>query len=211
MYRVLIVDDHPIFRAGLRQTLGETTDLLVTGEAGDADETLAQLPGASFDLIVLDLSLPGRSGLDLLRDLRQLAPAVPVLVLDTHESDEHVVRALRAGASGYLTKDRATTELVRALRLVLRGETYVSRRVVERLVNELRQDPERPPHEALSERELEVLRLLASGKAVKEVAATLSLSKSSVSTYRDRVLNKLGLRGNADLIRYAVEHGLLDD
>ncbi|MGH9361300.1 MAG: LuxR C-terminal-related transcriptional regulator, partial [Thermoanaerobaculia bacterium] len=176
-----------------------------------AAEALARLRGDPWDLIVLDISLPGRSGLDLLREVEQAAPGVPVLVLSIHESDEYALRALRAGAAGYLTKDHTATELVQALRILLRGETYISRRVVERLVHEPPQDAERPPHEALSERELEVLRLLASGKAVKEVAATLSLSKSTVSTYRERVLKKLGLHSNTELTRYAVEHGLLDD
>jgi DNA-binding NarL/FixJ family response regulator len=209
-HRVLIVDDHPIVRAGLRQILAETPDLVVAGEAGDAAEALLRLRADPWDLVVLDISLPGRSGLDLLRELEQAAPDVPVLVLSVHESDEYALRALRAGAAGYLTKDRTATELVQALRILLRGETYISRRVVERLVHE-RQDAEGPPHQALSERELEVFRLLASGKAVKEVAATLALSKSTVTTYRERVLQKLGLHSNTELTRYAVEHGLLDD
>jgi DNA-binding NarL/FixJ family response regulator len=210
MRRVLIVDDHPIVRAGLRQILAETPDLVVAGEAGDATEALVRLRGDPWDLVVLDISLPGRSGLDLLREVEQAAPDVPVLVLSVHESDEYALRALRAGAAGYLTKDRTATELVQALRIILRGETYISRRVVDRLVHE-RQPAEGPPHEALSERELEVFRLLASGRAVKEVAATLALSKSTVSTYRERVLQKLGLHSNTELTRYAVEHGLLDD
>lgn len=210
MRRVLIVDDHPIVRAGLRGILAETPDLMVAGEAGDATEALARLRGDPWDLVVLDISLPGRSGLDLLREVEQAAPDVPVLVLSVHESDEYALRALRAGAAGYLTKDRTATELVQALRIILRGETYISRRVVDRLVHE-RQHAEGPPHEALSERELEVFRLLASGRAVKEVAATLALSKSTVSTYRERVLQKLGLHSNTELTRYAVEHGLLDD
>jgi two-component system, NarL family, invasion response regulator UvrY len=210
MRRVLIVDDHPIVRAGLRGILAETPDLVVAGEAGDAAEALARLRGDPWDLVVLDISLPGRSGLDLLREIEQAAPDIPVLVLSVHESDEYALRALRAGAAGYLTKDRTATELVQALRILLRGETYVSRRVIDRLVHE-RQDAGRLPHEALSERELEVFRLLASGKAAKEVAATLALSKSTVSTYRARVLQKLGLHSNTELTRYAVEHGLLDD
>jgi len=208
--RVLIVDDHPIVRAGLRGILAETPDLVVAGEAGDADEALAKFRGDPWDAVVLDISLPGRSGLDLLRELTQIAPDVPVLVLSVHESDEYALRALRAGAAGYLTKDRTAGELVQALRLLLRGETYINRRVVERLVDEGRA-ADRPPHDALSGREHEVLRLLASGKVVKEVAAILSLSKSTVSTYRERILKKLGLHSNAELTRYAVEHGLLDD
>ena len=210
MRRVLIVDDHPIVRAGLRGILGETPDLVVAGEAGDAAEALAKFRGDPWDAVVLDVSLPGRSGLDLLRELSEIAPDVPVLVLSVHESDEYALRALRAGAAGYLTKDRTAGELVQALRLLLRGETYINRRVVERLVNGGRA-ADRPPEDVLSAREHEVLRLLASGKVAKEVAAILSLSKSTVSTYRERILSKLGLHSNAELTRYAVEHQLLDD
>ncbi len=210
MRRVLIVDDHPIVRAGLRGILSETPTWSSPARPVTRPRRWPSSAATRGTRSCSTSRSPAAAASTCCASCREIAPEVPVLVLSVHESDEYALRALRAGAAGYLTKDRTAGELVQALRQLLRGETYINRRVVERLVDSGHAS-DRPPDEVLSEREHEVLRLLASGKVVKEVAAILSLSKSTVSTYRGRILTKLGLHSNAELTRYAVEHGLLDD
>lgn len=209
MKRILIVDDHPIVRSGLKRILEDMRDVIVGGEASDAAEAIDRIRDEEWDLLVLDISLPGRSGLDLLRDVRRLRPALPILVLTMHSEEEFAVRAVRAGAAGYLTKDRAAEELVRAIEIILGGQKYVGRSLAERLIDEIQRQGERPPHELLSDREYSVLCLIAAGKAVKEIAAELSLSPSTISTYRGRILEKMNLKTDADITRYAIHNHLI--
>jgi DNA-binding NarL/FixJ family response regulator len=210
MKKILIVDDHPIVRDGLKQILADTEDMVVGGEAGTADEALALVRDSDWDLVVLDITLPGRTGIDLLRDLRRERPALPVLMLSIHPEEELGVRAVKAGASGYLNKECASDDLVRAIQLIVTGNKYISRRLSERLIEEIQRDTNKPPHELLSDREYEVMALISAGKSMKEVAAALSLSKSTVSTYRVRLLDKLKVKSNAEITRYALHHGLVN-
>lgn len=210
MIRVLIVDDHPLVREGLRQVLAVTADIVLAGEAADGEEGLEQIRRQRWDAVLLDLSLPGMSGLELLAEIKEREPHPPVLVLSMHAERHTVVHALKAGAAGYVTKDSAALSVVAAIRKVASGGRYLTPSLAETLVGELQQRGERHPHEELSQRELEVVRLIASGSGIKEIAAALALGETTVSTYRSRALEKLGLSGNADLVRYAIESGLLD-
>jgi len=210
MKRILIVDDHPIVRDGLKQILGDTDDLVVGGEAGNADEALSLVRESDFDLVVLDITLPGRTGIDLLRDLRRERPALPVLMLSIHPEDELGIRAVKAGASGYLSKQCASDDLVHAIQLIVTGNKYISRSLADHLIEEIQRDTNKPPHELLSDREYEVMSLIATGSSMKEVAAALSLCKSTVSTYRVRIMDKLNVRSNAEITRYAIHHGLVN-
>jgi two-component system invasion response regulator UvrY len=205
MVRVLIVDDHAIVREGLKQILAETPDLVVAGEARDGLEALKKVREHRYEVIVLDISMPGRSGLDILKDLKARDPDLRVIVLSVHPEEQYAVRVLRAGAAGYLTKVRAPDELVAAIREVSAGRRYIPPSVGEQLARELELSG-KPPHKCLSDREFQVMLMSASGKAVKEIARELLLSPKTVSTYRRRVLEKLGLCGNAELTRYVIEH-----
>ena len=210
MIRVLIADDHAVVRQGLIQILGDTPEMMVAGEATTGQEALDQVRAEAWDVVVLDISLPDRSGLDVLKELRAERPTVPVLVLSMYPEDQYALRVLRAGAAGYLTKDSAAAELVKAIRQVVRGGRYVSACLAEKLAFEIGTDARRLPHETLSDREFQVLGLLAAGKSVKEIAAELSLSAKTVSTYRARLLEKMHLRTTAELMYYALQHHLLD-
>lgn len=208
MTRVLIADDHAIFRRGLEQTITDEGGRWVIGQAATADEAIRQVRDAAWDVMVLDISLPDRSGLDLLPEIKALRPAMPVLILSMHAESQYAMRALKSGASGYVSKDSASTELVEALRRVLRGGKYVSTAVAETLADVALGISSSTPHEGLSNREFTVLVGLGQGKAVGELAAELGLSVKTVSTYRSRMLEKMGLRTNADVVRYVIEHGL---
>lgn len=210
MTRILLVDDHAVVRRGVRDILTESLGKVSFGEAGKPSEAIDLLQGEDWDVVVLDISLPGRGGLDALRDIKRLKPQVPVLVLSMHAEDHYALRALRAGASGYVNKDSAAEELAGAVRKVLSGGTHVSVRLAETLAKSLRSDTSRPAHERLSDRELEVLRGLAAGKTVKELGIELSLSEKTVSTYRTRLLEKMQMRTNAELIQYALREGLVE-
>jgi DNA-binding NarL/FixJ family response regulator len=208
MIRVLLADDHAIVRDGLRRLLGAASDIDVAGEAATGDEALVLLATTRVDVLLLDISMPGTGFLDLLRTLRERHPRTRVLVLSGHAEDEYAVRALRAGASGYVAKERSPQDLLAAIRKAHAGGRYVSPTLAERLAAGLTDDAEAVPHETLSDREYQVLQLLGAGQSVKEIAAHLELSAKTVSTYRQRVLEKLGLKTTADLIRYAVQRGL---
>lgn len=210
MIRVLIADDHAVVRQGLIQILGDTPEMMVAGEATTGQEALDQVRAATWDVVVLDISLPDRSGLDVLKALRAERPTLPVLVLSMYSEDQYALRVLKAGAAGYLTKDTAAAELVKAIRQVVRGGRYVSPSLAEKLAFEIGTDLSRLPHETLSDREFQVLRLLAAGKSVKEIAAELSLSAKTVSTYRARLLEKMHLRSTAELMHYALQNHLID-
>jgi DNA-binding NarL/FixJ family response regulator len=194
----------------VREILAESLGKVSFGEAGKPSEAIDKLQSTDWDVIVLDISLPGRGGLDALRDMKRLRPSVPVLVLSMHAEDHYALRALRAGASGYVNKESAAEDLSGAVRKVLAGGTHVSARLAETLAKSLRNDASRPPHERLSDRELEVMRGLAAGKTVKEIGIELALSEKTVSTYRTRLLEKMQMRTNAELIQYALREGLVE-
>ena len=208
--RILIADDHAILRRGLREILQRELPGVVSGEAADAAEVLAQVQRQDWDLLILDVTMPGRSGLDLLKDLRYLRPKLPVLVLSMHSEDQYGRRVLKAGASGYMNKESAPEELITAIRKVLAGGRYVSAALAESLARDLARDDERPPHELLSNRELEVLRKIAAGKTVGQVAAELHLGVTTVSTHRARLMEKMQMSSTAELIRYALQNDLAE-
>jgi DNA-binding NarL/FixJ family response regulator len=210
MIRILIVDDHPIVRAGLRRIAEDDRGIMVTGEASSGDEALTRLRDHVADVVLLDVSMPGAPFTESLRRLRESHPTVRVLVLSAHPEDQWAVRALRGGASGYLTKDHSPEQLLDAIRRVHRGGRYVSPTLAERLAAQLGQDFIGAPHEQLSDREFDVLRGLGTGRTVKEVAELLGLSPKTVSTYRTRLMEKLGFTTNAELVRYSAEYGLID-
>jgi two-component system, NarL family, invasion response regulator UvrY len=208
--RILIADDHAMFRRGLRETLAEALSRVTFGEAKTAAETVEFARRQHWDVVILDISMPGKSGLDILDDIRQLRPRTPVLLLTMHPEEQYARRALKAGAAGYLTKDSVPDELTTAIRKIVAGGRYISATLAEKLAVDLRRGVDVPLHELLSDREFQVLRMLASGKTVKEMAEELSLSVKTVSTYRGRILEKTGMKTNAELIRYALESQLVD-
>jgi len=212
MIRILIADDHAVVRRGLKQIVADEPDLMVAGEAHSGQEALALARGQHWDVVMLDISMPGRGGLEVLKDLKQERPGLPVLILSMHPEEQFAVRALKLGASGYLTKDSAPEELVRAIRKVVAGGRYVTASLAEKLAGNLVPDRqgERPLHEILSDREFLVMRLIASGKSVTDIADELALSVKTISTYRARVLEKMGMKSNADLTRYAISNQLVD-
>jgi two-component system invasion response regulator UvrY len=209
MIRILVADDHAIVRRGLRQIVADESDMEVVGEAQTSQEILDLARQEEWDVIVLNISMPGRGGFEALKALKQSHSKRPVLVLSMYPEDQFAVRAFRAGAAGYMTKESAPEELVQAIRKVVGGGKYVSPSLAEKLAAELGEDAERPPHEALSEREYHVLRLLASGKTVTQIAAEMSLSVKTISTYRARLLEKMRMKTNAQVTRYAIEHRLV--
>ncbi len=209
MIRILIADDHAIVRRGLKHIVSEQPDMTVAGEAENARQVLDLVRTDKWDVIVLDINMPGRSGLEVLKELRREHPKLPVLVLSIHPEDQYGVRVLKAGAAGYLTKDSAPDELVQAIRKVHRGGKYVSASLAEVLVFELETETNRPRHKSLSDREYQVMTMIASGKTVGEIGEELSLSVKTISTYRARVLGKMKMRTNAELTHYAIQNQLL--
>jgi DNA-binding NarL/FixJ family response regulator len=208
--RVLIADDHAVFRRGLRETLVEAFSRVTFGEARTAQETLEHVRRQDWDVVILDISMPGKSGLDILDDLKRLRPKLPILLLSMHPEQQFARRALKAGAAGYLTKDGVPEELKLAIKKIVVGGRYVSATLAEKLAVDLREGAELPLHELLSDREFQVLRMIASGKTVKEIGEELSLSVKTVSTYRARILEKTGMKTNAELIRYGLQSQLVD-
>jgi len=206
--RVLIADDHAVVRRGLKQILLDEYGALEVGEAGDAHETLRLAREEPWDIVVLDISMPDRSGLEVLKELKQTRPRLPVLILTTHPEEQYAVRVLKAGAAGYMTKESAPEHLVEAIRKVTAGGRYITPTLADLLVTQIT-GAEKPPHENLSDSEFQVLRLIASGKTVGQIAEELSLSSNTVSTYRARVLEKMGMRTNAELTHYAISNGLV--
>jgi len=207
--RVLLTDDHTVVRRGLKQILAEEFKRAVFGEARNAEEALDLVGKEHWDVIVLDITMPGRSGLEVMREIRRLRPSLPVLVLSVHPENQFAVRVLKLGAAGYMTKESAAEELVGAVKKVLAGGRYVSASLAETLATNLSSGPVKPPQELLSNREFQVLRLIASGKIVSEIARGLNLSVKTISTYRSRILEKMGLRNNAELMHYAMQHQLV--
>ena len=210
MIRVTIADDHAVVRRGLAEILRETPDIEVVAEAASGDELLAALRQRTPDVAVLDLRMPGPSGLDLIKHIRAEFPGLRVLVLSAHPEDQYAVRIVRAGAAGYLTKESAETELVHAVQRVAGGKRFLTPGMAEALLEQLDSDPDEAPHAQLSDREFQVMRLIASGMPVSAVADHLSLSVKTVSTYRTRLLQKMGMANNAEITRYALEQNLVD-
>ena len=208
MIRVFITDDHAIVRKGFRQIIEETTDMEVVGEAATGDEMLEQAMRADWDVLVLDLSMPGRSGLDVIQTLRDLKPKLPILVLSMHPEDQYAIRLLKSGIAGYVNKETALDSLVNAIRKVVAGGKYVSTALAEKLAFDLSGSNSQTPHEALSDREYRVLCMLGEGKTITQIAEGLFISTKTVSTYRTRILEKMNFNTTADLIRYAVENKL---
>ncbi|HEY7789790.1 MAG TPA: response regulator transcription factor [Vicinamibacterales bacterium] len=207
---LLLVDDHPVVRQGIRQILADALDPAIIDEADSGEAALSLLEDAGLDAVILDITLPGRSGLDVLRDIRTTRPDLPVLVLSMHPAEEFARLVVEAGASGYVTKETAPAQLVKAVRLMLAGRRYLTPEVIEDLVGAGAVSRPSRPHDALSDREYQVMRLVASGRTIGQIATTLSLSAKTVSTYRSRVLEKMRMASTAELMRYAIENKLLD-
>jgi DNA-binding NarL/FixJ family response regulator len=208
--RILLADDHAVVRHGLKQILADEFKRAAFGEARNAQEALDLVWKENWDVAILDITMPGRSGLDVLREIKKSKPRLPVLVLSMHPENQFAVRVLKRGASGYMTKESAPVELVGAVKKVMAGGRYVSTSLAEKLATYLSGDSQKPAQELLSDREFQVLRLIASGKIVSEIAKDLSLSVKTISTYRSRILEKMGLRNNAELMHYAMQHQLVE-
>ena len=210
MIKVLIADDHAVVRKGLRQIISETTDIVVADEADNGHEVLEKISKKDYDVVVLDISMPGRSGLDVLKQIKKEKPGLSVLILSIYPEEQYAIRVLKTGASGYLTKDSAPDELISAIRKVSKGGKYITPSLAEKLAVHMNSDFEKPPHELLSNREYQVMRMIASGKTVGEIAELLSLSVKTISTYRSRILVKMNMKNNSELTHYAIKNKLVD-
>ncbi|MEW6164742.1 MAG: response regulator transcription factor [Pseudomonadota bacterium] len=211
MIRILIADDHAILRAGLKHLLSEAPDIVVAGEAGNGHEVLEKVRSETWDVLVLDMTMPGKSGIELIKQVKLIAPKLPILILSMHKEDVYAVRALKAGAAGYLCKDNAEDQLVPALRKVAGGGLYITPAVAEKLALDMRRgDPEDvPPHTRLSDREYQIFHMIAAGDGVTEIADRLNLSVKTVSTHKTHLLEKMGCTSVAELVRYAIRHELI--
>ena len=210
MIKILIADDHAVVRRGLRQIINDEPDFEVVAEAQNGQEVLDKLESTDCNVVVLDITMPDKNGLAVLQEVKATRPRLPILILSMHPEDQFALRALKLGASGYLTKESAPEELVGALRKVISGGKYISSTLAEQLVAEIGSDSPRPSPERLSEREFQVLRMIAQGKTISQIAEDMGLSVKTVSTYRTRLLLKMKMKTNAELVRYAVQHGLVD-
>jgi len=210
MIKIIVADDHPVVRAGIKQILSEEPDFVVEDEAGSGQELLGKVRAKDPDVVLLDMSMPGMDGLDVLKQLKIDKPKLPVLVLTIHPESQYALRVLKAGASGYIMKSSADDELVRAIKKVCRRGKYISPSFAEKLAYQFDSSRQEPPQERLSDREYQVMLLIASGKTVSDIADELSLSVKTVSTYRSRILEKMNMKNNAELMRYVLENHLLD-
>lgn len=210
MIKILIADDHAIVRAGVKQILSQENDIAIAGEAATGKEVINLVNNSVFDMVLLDISMPGKSGIEILKQIKLIDPNLPVLILSMYPEKQYAIRSLRAGASGYLTKGNAADELVQAIRHVSQGEKYITTTLASSLASAINIYDEKLPHERLSDREFQVLRMLAAGKTVSEIAQDLTLSVKTISTHRARVLEKMALKNNSQLIHYAVKHKLVD-
>jgi DNA-binding NarL/FixJ family response regulator len=209
--RIVLADDHAIVREGLKRIVGDVADLQVVGEAADGGEVMQRVRELDFDVLVLDLSMPGRSGMELIKQVKAEKPKLRILVLSMHQETQYAVRAIKSGASGYLTKESAPAQLEQAIRKIASGGAYISAEVAEQLaLGAMPGGAAAAPHEALSDREFEVLRRLAAGESVSDIAAALNLSVKTVSSHKANLMAKLGLQNPTDLVRYALKHGLID-
>lgn len=210
MYNILVVDDHEVVRKGLMKVLAETLQPVKVDEAKNGQDALAKVWKSEYDMVLLDIKMPGKSGLDVLKEIKQHRPKMPVMILSMHPEEQFAIRAMRAGASGYLTKECAGDEMVLAIRKVLKGEKYISGSLAQILAGELDSDPEKLPHEILSDREYQVMRMIASGKPVGAIAKELCLSVKTISSYRTNILLKMKMKNNAEITHYAMQNKLVD-
>jgi len=210
MIKILIADDHTIFREGLKHILAEYSDLVVVDEARNGQEVLEKVWNKEYDMVLLDISMPGMTGLDVLKRLKKEKPKLAVLVLSMHPEEQYAVRVLKSGASGYLTKESATDELITAIRKISQGRKYITSSLAERLALGLEMDSEKPLHETLSDREYQVLLMIASGKSITQIAKELFLSVKTVSSHRSHIMEKMKMKTNAELTHYVIKHNLLD-
>ncbi|MBN1198644.1 MAG: response regulator transcription factor [Bacteroidales bacterium] len=210
MISILITDDHPIVRQGIRQILTEYSEIALIEEASDGNEMLQKVSNTDFTVVLLDISMPGRNGLELLKDLKISSPQTAVLMLSVHPEEQYAIRALKSGAAGYLPKSTLPEELIKAVKKVAAGKKYITSSLAEIIATDFDQPDDKPVYHSLSDREFEVLCLLASGKSIKEISEELFLSSKTISTYRERILEKLNLKTTADLIRFAIREGLVD-
>jgi len=211
MIRLVIADDHTIVREGLKQVLAAAADLAIAGEARDGFEVMARVRELDFEVLLLDMSMPGKSGIELIKQVRAEKPKLRILVLSMHEEPQYAVRAIKAGASGYLTKDSASAQLVQAIRKVAGGGAFISAEVAEQLALGAMPQVDGPPHSALSDREFQVFQMLVSGKSVTDIGNELNLSVKTVSTHKAHIMQKMQLANQTEMIRYAIAHGLMDD
>ncbi|MHB2155359.1 response regulator [Calditrichota bacterium GD2] len=209
MIRILIADDHAIVRAGLKQIVAQEKDMVVEGEAGSVDELLQLLPQKEWSVLILDINMPGRSGLDVLKEIKTRYPALPVLILSIYDEEQYGLRAIRSGADGYLKKISAPEELISAIRKLISGGKYISPTLAERLANTFTGKLSEKPHEKLSPREYQVMCMIAEGKSAEEIGETLAISAHTVYSYRNRILHKLNIKSNIELTRYVLEHKLI--
>lgn len=210
MIRMIIADDHPIVRAGMKQIISEASDMIVADEASDGHKLLNKIRKENFDVVILDLTMPHMDGLDVLKQLRIEKPKLPVIILSIHPESQYALRVLKAGAAGYVTKTSAPDELINAIRKVCRGGKYISPSIAEKLAFQLDTNFKEMPHEMLSDREYQVMRMMASGKTVTEIAEKLALSVKTISTYRSRILEKMKMKNSAELMHYAIQNKLVD-
>jgi two-component system invasion response regulator UvrY len=210
MIRILIADDHAIVRAGLKQFIADQADMEVTAEASSGSEAIAAVRARDFDVVLLDISMPDKNGIDTLKTLKHVKPELPILMLSAYAEDQYAVNLLRAGAAGYLNKEAASTQLVGAIRTVVHGRKYVSPSLAQILADGVSGDADRPLHAELSQREFQIFCKLAAGAAVSKIADELNLSVKTVSTYRTRILEKMAMKSNADLTYYAIKNGLIE-
>ncbi|HCY63741.1 MAG TPA: DNA-binding response regulator [Oxalobacteraceae bacterium] len=210
MIKVLVADDHKIFRAGVKRLIEESPDIEVAGEAHDGFDAMAKLRQQEWDVVLLDINMPNKSGLDIVRQMKLEKPKLPILILSMYPEEQYAVRALKAGAAGYLTKDSESEELIAAIRKVVKGGRYATPALLEKLLFELDGERDAPKHHALSEREHQIFEQIIQGKSLTEIAEAMSISVKTVSTYRTRVLEKMNMENNAELIHYAIQHGLSD-
>lgn len=211
MIRLVVADDHTIVRDGLKQLLGAAGDMEVVGEASDGGQVLERVRALEFDLLLLDMSMPGRSGIELIRQVRSEKPKLKILILSMHEESQYAVRAIRAGAAGYLTKESASRQLVEAIRKVAAGGAFISAEVAQQLALGAMPNVKGPPHTSLSDREFQIFRMIADGLSVTDIATRLNLSVKTVSTHKSNILRKMNMTTQAELIRYALTHRLVDD
>jgi two-component system invasion response regulator UvrY len=210
MIKILIADDHAIFREGVKHILAEYPDLVVADEANNGQEVLDKIWKNNYDMVLLDITMPGMTGLEALKQLKNDKPKLPVLILSMHPEEQYAIRVLRAGASGYLTKESAPDELITAIRKISQGKKYITPSLAERLASEFEADSEKPLHDILSDREYQVLSMIAGGKTLTHIAKELSLSIKTVSTYRTRIMEKMKMKTNAELMHYVIKHQLLN-
>ena len=211
MIRILVVDDHPIFRQGLIRIISSYPDIVVAGESHDGQDALSKISENDYDLLLLDISMPGKNCFDILKEVKNLRPKLPILILTMHPENQYALRMFKAGASGYLTKERAPAELIEAIRVVVSGRLYIPTSIAEHVILDWNKESERPPHESLSNREYQIMCMIASGKKVSEIAGDLSISVKTVKTHRSRLLAKMNMTTNAELFRYTIKHCLVDD